>query len=80
MKKKFNPPKWGGSTTTSPQKHNREFTIGKIITTDGHEMFEIIAVTKNCYDGLRFNIKSTSNTSHILKGCWLWDAGWYCIN
>jgi len=55
------------------------FEIGKIITIDGIEKFEIIAIAENCSDGLRFDIKSTTNNGHVICGCWLWDAGWHCV-
>jgi len=55
------------------------FKIGKTITINGKEKFVIIAIAKNCSDGMRFDIINKDNYNDIREGCWLWDAGWYCI-
>ena len=47
---------------------DKNFEIGKIITIDNKEKWEIIAIAENCSDGLRFDIKSTTDDKIILKG------------
>ena len=58
---------------------NTDFEPGKRITIDGKEIFIIIAIAKNCSDGLRFDIINANNYKEVIEGCWLWDAGWHCI-
>ena len=58
---------------------NTNFEIGQIITMDNEDFYEIICISKNNSDGLRFDIKSLTN-NFLLEGCWLWDAEWKSIN
>jgi len=58
---------------------NIDFNIGKTVTIDGKEKFMILAIAEDCSDELRFDIMNLNNYNDIRKGCWLWDAGWYCI-